>query len=128
MDNLLIGTENDDVKHKREEEAERIIKAAFINLRSFALNDPEVTSIIPKSDQDTEVEQSLLGLIWNRENDTSSIQLKAFEGSTKRELAQFIANHFDLLELLFPIFLFWKVFCQELWIDNVQWDNKFYQI
>ena len=105
MDNLLIGIENDDVKHKIYEEAKRIFKAAFINLRNFSLNDPDVLSKISKLDQETVMEQSLLGLIWNRKNDTLTIQLKPFEGSTKRKLAQLIANHFDPLGLLSPIFL-----------------------
>ncbi|VDD90549.1 unnamed protein product [Enterobius vermicularis] len=49
-------------------------------------------SKIPMSDQETVMEQSLLGLIWNRKDDTLSIQLKAFEGGTKRDLAQFTAK------------------------------------
>ena len=105
MDNLLIGIENEDVKQKIYKEAKRMFKAAFINLRSFSLNDPEIMSKIPKSDQKIVVEHSLLMLIWNRKNETLCMQLKAFEGSTKRELAKFIASHFDLLGLLSPIFL-----------------------
>ena len=82
-----------------------------MNLRGFSLNDPEV---IPKSDQETVVKQSLLGLIWDGKDDTLRTQLKAFEGGMKQELAQFTASHFDLLGLLSSIFIPWKVFCQAL--------------
>ena len=86
-----------------------IFKAAFMYLRNFSSNGLEVMSKIPKSDQETKVD--LWGSSGKTEkNDTLIIQLKAFEGSTKRELANFTASHFDLLSLVSPIFLPWKVF------------------
>lgn len=116
--------ENDDRKYEIYGDSERIFKAAFMNLRGFSSNDPEVVSRIRKSDQGNAIEQSLLGLIWNTKDETLGIYLKAFKGKTKREMVQFIACHFNPLSILTPIFLPWKVLCQELYINNVQWDDE----
>jgi len=107
-------------------------------LRKWAFNHSKFLDTIPSELQETQPTLFLdnedgvttLRLLWNPENDQLQVksnltwmQTTNFTESTKRKVLAITASIFDLLELLSPAVIAYKIFLQKLWQDKLQWDE-----
>ncbi|XP_075217764.1 uncharacterized protein LOC142322574 [Lycorma delicatula] len=77
-----------------------------------------------KLDKDENIKT--LGLYWNPRGDNFIYQIKQKDDNysyTKRSLLSIISSLLDPLGLLAPTTVPFKVFIQELWCANLQWDE-----
>uniref|UniRef100_A0A1I7VBA3 Pao retrotransposon peptidase n=1 Tax=Loa loa TaxID=7209 RepID=A0A1I7VBA3_LOALO len=104
-----------------------IFKNTSMNIREFFPNDNDFNKLIPENDR-AEVSQTkkILGINWNPLTDSIGIVLKPWDSSvlTKRTILQFIASQYDLLGLLIPSMLLFKLFLQTLWKKKLSWDQS----
>ena len=73
------------------------------------------------------------GVVWNRQNDTLQIGDVRFDGQqsvviSKRRVLKAIAGIFDPLGLVNPVTFHGRVFIQELWKEDVTWDESLPEI
>ena len=70
----------------------------------------------------------ILGIIWNREDDTLAVpgpSIDQLKGAfTKHEVLQVVASVFDPFEYYSPTVLTAKLFIQELWKEKWKWDTN----
>ncbi|KAK0423373.1 hypothetical protein QR680_008111 [Steinernema hermaphroditum] len=67
---------------------------------------------------------SFLGISWSLEKDEISFSLPIMDGcSTKRQLLRKISTLFEPMGLLTPVVLPFRLFIQELWRTDKQWDD-----
>jgi len=71
----------------------------------------------------------VLGLWWDTLSDTISAAPKSDASmftmlATKREILKWISGIFDLLGLISPVTITAKLFLQNLWEQNLNWDTK----
>lgn len=67
-----------------------------------------------------------LGMRWHPQDDTFSYQLsKDFSlAQTKREILSSVASLYDPLGLVAPVIVIGKLILQEIWKENVEWDQS----
>ena len=68
----------------------------------------------------------VLGLSWNTDNDTLSVEIPSIKFSnpvTKRSVVSALAKIFDPLGLLLPITVRGKILIQDLWREKIGWDQ-----
>ena len=128
MDNLSYTT-NDTITLKwAYDQAESIFSPYGFKLQQFVTNNSSLQSEIDKK-YDTESNEviKLLGMQWNRNDDTLStlpLQLNA-KAKTKREVLSSIASHFDLFGYTGPILNRSRLFLHELQCTKkLGWDDK----
>ena len=69
----------------------------------------------------------VLGTTWDMNSDSlfiSGCDISASPVTTKREALHFISKIYDPLGFLSPVTLNGKLFIQELWQQELDWDNK----
>ena len=127
MDNLAIS-ENDSVKLKwAYNQLHNISSPYLFNLQQFVTNDENLQSEIDSSLKvETPDIVKLLGVQWNRSNDTLST--KAIEldvkAKTKREILATIASQFDLFNINGPILNRSRLFLHDLQCrKELGWDD-----
>ena len=83
---------------------------------------------IPAADLDKRDIFKVLGLIWNRLNDTLAIPVpdrqQLLLAKTKREVLHGVAATYDPLGLFSPITIRGKLLLQALWKAQREWDNQ----
>lgn len=101
-------------------------------LRKWNSNHKSVLNSIPAEYQTTTASVVFhdniihaLGLSWNTSSDTLQFKLRPLKSTscTKRTVLSQIAQFFDPLGLLSPIFILAKIFMQELWSLKLGWDD-----
>ena len=137
VDNIISGCQSEDHILRYYTESRTIMSNARFNLRSWASNSPKLTEQAQKDhvlDSGTTV--NLLGLKWNTITDTLSLnqcQIKQESNSpvTKRSILQTSSKQYDPLGWLSPITIRAKLLIQELWKQQVGWDdplNEYFSI
>lgn len=98
------------------------------NIRKWCSNTPELLSIIPEADRETETFQvKALGIGWSPIGDTFSFKVSIpteTVPATKRELTSEIASLFDPLGWISPVVIRAKHLLQLLWKQKLGWDEK----
>ncbi|GBO33318.1 hypothetical protein AVEN_204081-1 [Araneus ventricosus] len=112
------------------EQTQRILKTAKFDLRGWKNNFlPEIEEAVQgSSDAVEEKEVSVLGLTWDREEDTLSCELirteKEGEPITKRKILSVAHQLLDPIGFTCPITLIPKLLLQECWKLGISWDSK----
>ncbi len=88
-------------------------------------NSKEFMAQIPASDRFEGSVSKVLGLTWNLDQDTLMVRCpKTVEKKlTKRTFLQTLARVFDPLGLVSPAVLPGKMIIQDLWKQNLEWDQ-----
>jgi len=95
-------------------------------LRKWKSNSAELMEII--GEEDIGQECKVLGISWNKANDEFVFELAKFASGfikmavTKRKVVSVVAQLFDLLELLSPIFVIANILLQKIHTSNADWD------
>ena len=126
VDNIISGCQSEEAVLQYYTESRAIMSAAKFNLRSWASNSLELQEQAQRDrtlDADTTV--NLLGLKWNTCTDTLCLSQCQINHSpvTKRSILQAYSKQYDPLGWLSPITVRAKLLLQELWKQQVGWDE-----
>ncbi|GBM13379.1 hypothetical protein AVEN_45203-1, partial [Araneus ventricosus] len=111
-------------------ETQRILKTAKFDLRGWKNNFlPEIEETVQDSSGAVEEKEvSVLGLTWDREEDTLSCEMIRTENEgepiTKRKILSVAHQIFDPIGFTCPITLIPKLLLQECWKLGISWDSK----
>ena len=127
VDNIITGCDDEDEAVELYQQGKAIFKNASMNLREWLTNSPEVNNKIEPEDQIEVKVTKVLGMVWNTQSDELSISTKKIEttepATTKREVLATIASIYDPLGMMTPAIINMKIFLQELWEKEMEWDE-----
>ena len=135
MDDSMTSTE--DVQSGKElyTKLSNLWKSAGMYTRKWLSNSEEVLAEIPQQDRAKEIsleENQLpttkaLGVMWKADTDTLCFKTKVPEKEvniTKRQFLKILASLFDPLGFLAPYIIRGKMYLQEVWLENTDWDES----
>lgn len=124
VDDLLTGSDTIADLETIKTNITNILNQAGFNLRKWKDNytcspaSAESLVQIPEASK-------ILGLYWNKENDTFSFDINIQQrGVTKRSVLSTAAQLFDPMGLIAPIVVTAKLLIQELWQLKLSWDES----
>ncbi|XP_071952624.1 uncharacterized protein [Antedon mediterranea] len=105
------------------EQVTRILRKGSFEIKVWHSNHPMV-------DQCPEEKHTrVLGHLWNKLDDTVTIQLDKFDEEqtplTKRKVSSLVARLWDPLGMLSPVSIRYKIGLQEIWAARLDWDDVF---
>ncbi|CAC5373094.1 unnamed protein product [Mytilus coruscus] len=128
VDNLISGCKSVQEALKFYSETKYIFKEAAMNLREWISNNSSINELLTASDKTDVLQVSVLGHIWNIEDDKVAVKPSKFTvcpgKTTKRRTLMELAEIFDPIGLFSPIIISWKMFLQDLWKRNLKWDDE----
>ncbi|XP_058987780.1 uncharacterized protein LOC131806914 isoform X1 [Musca domestica] len=130
MDDLLTGANTKQECREVQKKITLQLEDYGFHLRKWISNSPEVLSAVKLNEENEvlriEEDECLktLGLQWNPQIDcfTFSMQIKKEDKLTKRIALSRLAQIFDPLGWLTPVTVTAKLFIQQLWIQQIEWD------
>lgn len=129
MDDMCSGAHSITEAKEIYVELQNAMNQAGFNLRKWSTNCEELRKIIPESQQELQTNNDkikMLGLTWNTSSDMFEITLKLvvkFQPKSKRELLSEVASLYDPLGWIAPVVIKAKIMLQELWKQNLGWDD-----
>ncbi|XP_055623070.1 uncharacterized protein LOC129766528 [Toxorhynchites rutilus septentrionalis] len=135
VDDLLVGADSIDSLTKTCEQVDGLLNRAGFSLRKWSANHPSLSRHIPEDRRETQTELELdrahsikaLGLLWFPVEDELGFKVPEFPlltKVTKRTALSEMSRLFDPLGLIGPIIAKAKMFVQQLWKENLQWDDE----
>ncbi|XP_058827079.1 uncharacterized protein LOC131687055 [Topomyia yanbarensis] len=135
VDDLLIGSDSVEAIVESSKQLISLLSRAGFPLRKWSANHPAILEHIPEKDRETltvlELDQSpsikTLGLLWFPSDDTFGFkvpQLPKLDRVTKRIALSEMSQLFDPLGLVGPVVASAKMFVQQLWQENLNWDDE----
>ena len=125
VDNLLTGVNSSKEAREFYSESKEVFQESSMNLREWGSNSKAFLKSIPEQDRVKETITKVLGILWNTVADQLAVKgSKPTECSSKREVLKSIATVFDPLGFFTPATLRGKLFLQELWASEKEWDEK----
>ncbi|XP_071941075.1 uncharacterized protein [Antedon mediterranea] len=105
------------------EQVTRFLRMGSFEIKVWHSNHPMV-------DQCPEEKHTrVLGHLWNKLDDTVTIQLDKFDEEqtplTKRKVSSLVARLWDPLRMLSPVIIRYKIGLQEIWAARLDWDDVF---
>lgn len=136
VDDVISGHNSLEAAQELQTSLIDMLKGAGMNLRKWSSNEPTLLQNL-REDQisqritfDFKQEESMktLGLGWNPQADTFTFNWKFEEKCqpkiTKRRLLSEISQLYDPLGWLSPITIAAKIIFQEVWVNNLDWDDQ----
>ncbi|XP_061391738.1 uncharacterized protein LOC133327189 [Musca vetustissima] len=134
VDDALVGVHSVRDGLKAREELINILKAAGFELRKWTSNSKEILDGLTRThllnedflELGDKSSAKTLGIRWNAVSDSFYFVLEKIEersSYTKRQVLSIIAKIFDPLGWLSPIVVTAKIFMQQLWVDDIGWDD-----
>ncbi|XP_068227415.1 uncharacterized protein [Palaemon carinicauda] len=128
MDNGSITANNSEKLKWAFQELKGIFEPYKFYLQQFVTNDTEIQEEIDNSSgEKTSRSVKLLGLLWDRVDDTLSTKPLVLDGeaNTKRNVLKTIASHYDVFGFTLPILNRARLFLHKLQCDSsCTWDSK----
>ena len=125
VDNHLTGVNSSKQAKEFYSESKEVFQESSMNLREWGSNSKEFLKSIPEQDRVKETITKVLGILWNTVADRLAVKgSKPTECSSKRDVLKSIATVFDQLGFFTPTTLQGKLFLQELWASEKEWDEK----
>jgi hypothetical protein len=126
VDNSIASVDSERELSEFVREATTMMSKGKMDLRGWAWSRSEKLPIEPEDKDDQEL-VSVLGLLWNRNDDTLSPDMRecsTMEGNvTKRKILSAAHRIFDPLGISCPVTLVPKLMLQELWSLKLGWDE-----
>ena len=128
VDNLISGSTTEESVLQYFKKARAIMSEVNFNLMSWASNSPKLQAIIHKEKvADANLLVNLLGLQWDISTDQISFIPKRIDSIAhsviiKRRILQYSFRIFDPFGILSPVSIHAKLFIQQLWQRNINWD------
>ncbi len=127
VDNMITGVHTVEEANAFYDQTKSVFQLASMNMREWASNSLKTLEYIPESDRVQGNVIKILGLIWNKSQDTFVIPVPKQEVldkvSSKRGVLQAIASVFDPMGYLSCVLIKSKIFMQKLWLENLTWDS-----
>ncbi|XP_068211787.1 uncharacterized protein [Palaemon carinicauda] len=126
VDNLQFTSNNEDELINLFFGSNKIFAQAHLYLREWTSNSDLLNTIPGAYRIKSEEKQTykVLGLNWNISNDKLTITPNHLKtGQTKREILSAIAQIYDPLGMLIPITIRARIFLQDLWKQQLIWDD-----
>ena len=129
VDNVISGFSNEERAVQYYKQARKIMSNANFNLRSWASNSTNLRKVAQKDNvADERSIVNVLGLLWDTSTDTLSLNPKELTSTqhslvTKRAVLKDLSKIFDPLGLIAPVTIMAKLFMQELWHRQLDWDK-----
>ena len=124
VENMITGVGTSTQADEMYKEAKTLFQSTSMNLCEWASNTSEFLQNIPDGDQTSAETMKVPGTSWNLTTDTIFVS----EVTTKRETLQSVSRIYDPLGLFSPATLNAKMFIQELWKQEKDWDETFRQL
>ncbi|XP_054722391.1 uncharacterized protein LOC129232176 [Uloborus diversus] len=133
VDDLLTGTNSKEDAKKLVSQVIELMKKGGFPIRKWASNESSVLESLPpelrSSSGSLHIEEDhlmkILGIIWNSKEDTFRINISPPNEvrPTKRQLLSTIAKIYDPLGFLSPTTIQLKILMQDIWRENISWDD-----
>jgi len=131
VDDMCTGEFDEDTSFSLYKKAKAFLKDGSFNLRKWRTNSRQLENKINECEKvGSSQEGKVLGIPWDSKTDTLEFELSEFGSKftsmeiTKRKVVSVIAQLFDPLGLLSPIFISAKVLLQEIHKSCIDWDSK----
>ncbi|XP_058816162.1 uncharacterized protein LOC131679450 [Topomyia yanbarensis] len=135
VDDVLSGHDDHQIARYSCKQLMEMLQTAGFVLRKWASNDPSILVDVPPELWDSspklEIDRSsavkTLGLLWFPQPDTFKFKIPTLPELgvvSKRIVVSEMARLFDPLGLLGPVVMNAKMFVQQLWAENLPWDNE----
>ena len=129
VDNVFSGCDTEDEAISYYHEARSIMRDANFNLPTWASNSSQLHKQATADNvADPSTNVNLLGLRWNPSTDIIYYASKDMPSTsnalvTKREVLQDLSKIYDPLGYIAPVLIKAKIFMQELWKQQLDWDK-----
>lgn len=126
VDNMITGVATPEQPDEFYKEAKSVFQSSSMNLCEWASNSKEFLQSIPESDRTSGDTIKVLGTTWNMNSDTIFINgsdTSSCQVTSKKEALQSISRIYDPLGFFSPATLNGKLFIQELWKQELDWDE-----
>lgn len=100
------------------------LKDIGMNLRDWTSNNNEFVKALPSHLTDSKEIISILGLVWNKLDDSISVKISKLDSptlATKSNILSFLASIYDPLGFFGPCTLKLKIFLQSCWKNKYEW-------
>ena len=128
VDDFLSGSSSDSDAVDLALKVSQVMDAAGMNLRKWTSNAPSVVEQLTRHGFDIRPERStcILGINWDTQNDCLFVKNVnvTFSVNTKRDFQAVLARIYDPLGIVSPFVANGKMLLQEMWNDDVDWDEK----
>ena len=127
IDNVIATFNCENDLYKFYQESKIMLSSGGFNLREWCSNSKDFMDKLSLTDKMEKEMINVLGLKWNVDADTLSIQSCApaiLEKLTKRQIVSNVSKTFDPLGFLLPITVAGKILIQDLWRSKCGWDEN----
>jgi hypothetical protein len=135
VDDLVTGSDNLSDARKLQEEIIHILGKGGFVLHKWCANHADLLEGIPEQLRESEPSCEFksyegiktLGLVWHPSQDTFKYEINikpCQELVTKRRVLSTISSIFDPTGLLGPVIVSHKIFMQQLWLQQIGWDEE----
>ena len=128
FDNLIVSNPSEPELIILYQEARRIFSDMGLNIRQWASNSQELTTMVKKDEVwDDSKKVKVLGYYWDPEKDTISFKtsMSVYQKYTKRNVLKYGNQVMDLLGIILPVEMRFRTFLTKLWDENYSWDQDF---
>lgn len=131
VDDILAGADTLEKVTELKDQLINLLRKGQFELRKFCANHPDIIQDIPEEHRekrliinDTEAVKTL-GIVWQPQQDVFQCYATIEDTGkfSKRTALSDIARLFDPIGLIGPVIVLGKLFVQELWRSNLQWDE-----
>ena len=130
MDNVVTGTDCDEKALEYYSLSRSYLQEAGMNLRQWTSNSAALNRKAQEDNTEAAQTTKILGLTWNSTCDMLSLSLEKMireteniKRPTKRSALSFASKLFDPLGFVEPITVKAKIMIQDLWKQNISWDE-----
>lgn len=134
MDDYMSGADTEEQTIVLLDQLENMLSEARMSLSKFKTNSPSVLVRLQQEDDDeckslyvSEEYTTILGLNWQPSSDSFGFKIDDHwsenKAVTKRTIVSAVAKIYDPIGYLAPIVITAKSFIQQLWIDQLKWDD-----
>ncbi|KAL9967295.1 hypothetical protein ACROYT_G025493, partial [Oculina patagonica] len=131
MDNVVTGTDTEPEALQYYTSSRNYFQGAGMNLRQWTSNSPTLNRQAHDDGVYAEPMVKVLGLNWNTKTDTLSLSLaklikqtNSIEKVSKRSVLSLSSKLYDPLGFVEPVTVKAKIMMQELWKQNLKWDEE----
>lgn len=137
VDDCIYGSDTIQDAMEIQSQIINILKSSGFHIRKWSANSLEVLKKIPESDRETDIVRNFdskasvktLGVQWCPVEDCFqyNITFDFHDVITKRSILSSVAQIFDPLGWLSPCLISAKLLIQQLWAQNINWDQPLSQ-